>query len=159
MLSFTGRSSKPAAYESQFFHRHLRYHHHQHLLMNVDSCYCVGHCFLSGEGTAERTTNRKYAPLRAFALPPRKDNVTVIDSKRASPVKLLDGLNLSRAVTTSPALAASYVISDRPHFHLYRWAEGPWALLLVAALCPRRDQEERFARNSRDLFFRHHRIA
>jgi hypothetical protein len=57
MLAFTGGGSKAAAGKSEFFHCHLRYHHHQYLLMNVDSCYCVGHCFLSGGEAAERTTN------------------------------------------------------------------------------------------------------
>jgi hypothetical protein len=53
----------------------------------------MGHNFLSGEEAAERAADWNYAPLRAYALPPRKDKVTLIGSKRASQIKLLDGLD------------------------------------------------------------------
>ena len=45
---------------------------------------------------------RRYALLRAYVLPPWKDNVAKIASKRSFRIVLPYGLNISRAVTPSP---------------------------------------------------------
>src|ERR1700731_2938618 len=88
MLPFAGPGSEAAAFKRQLFRGRIRHHHHQHFLVNVDSCYLVGHGFLSGEEAAERAAIWDYAPLRADALPRRKGSVTLFGSKRAFRIKL-----------------------------------------------------------------------
>jgi hypothetical protein len=55
VFALAGRGSKATTFPLLWFHpRRIPYHYHQHLLVNIDSCYRVGHCFPSGEEAAER---------------------------------------------------------------------------------------------------------
>jgi len=102
MLALARRSSEPAADKFHCFGGGIAHHHDQHALVDVDSCYVVGHCFLSGEEAADRAKLWITHPFVLMPFLDRKGNVTFIDSSRAFRIKLPDGLNLSRAVSTSP---------------------------------------------------------
>jgi len=52
----------------------------------------------------------------------RKGNVTWIGSKRTSRIKLLHGLNTSRAVSTSPVPHHNPRYRSHSDFHHHRWA-------------------------------------
>lgn len=53
----------------------------------------------------------------------------MIGSKRAFRIRLLNGLDLSKALSTSPIPRSATCYRDCPHFHHHWWAAGPWSLL------------------------------
>jgi hypothetical protein len=84
MLPLARHRPEPAADKYQLLVRGIGHHHDQHFLVDIDSCYLVAHCFLSArKRQIVRTVD--YAPLRAYALPRRKGNVTFIGSKTRVP--------------------------------------------------------------------------
>src|SRR5579863_2035735 len=99
-----------------------RYHYHQHFLVNINRCYLVRHVHLSCGEVADRasTLNTHRSELSPFLA---ERQLSLIGSQSAIRISLPDGLNLSRAVTTSATF------SDKP---IVRQSHAPFSSPLVA---------------------------
>src|SRR4029077_8410726 len=132
MLPLQGSASESSAlkldgFASGIFHivRDRGDHHHQHPFVNINRCYSVRHLYPPGEEVAERATE-KYAPLRAYALPQRKDNVTKIGSNTGVPDQTPSRpQHLQSDNRPLPFLTTRHATAAGAYFHHLWWAAGP----------------------------------
>ena len=82
-------------------------------------------------GEWQNAREKGYTPSRATTCLTPTGGATQIGSKRAFPIKLIDGLTSSRVKTDlrRPRSHQRTRTATQPHFHVNGWAEGPWELI------------------------------
>ena len=96
------------------------------LWMSIDATLSLSAIVSSWRGSGRTRGKIHYAPSRATTLPAGRGGATKIGSKHAFRVKLLHGLNSSRAATTFTVPRRIHnTTSARADFRPYWWAEGP----------------------------------
>ena len=104
--------------------RDVGYHHGEHLLVNINSCYPVRHRFLL-VGSGERAASYFMQGHGLSPLPSGEDDAQLFAQSSTLRIRQSDGLDFSIVASTSPLPTFPNSAATLTHFHEISRAVGP----------------------------------